>query len=67
MYLLRGPSSVCFVKAAMSFEQRRPHMIMKKHGLGGAAGLTPYRSFREHMVNVYLMYVICFDVLAQDE
>lgn len=40
---------------------------MKKHGVGGAAGLTPCRCFREHMVDVYLIYVICFDVLAQDE
>lgn len=40
---------------------------MKKHGVGGAARLTPYRSFREHIADVYLIYVICFDVLAQDE
>lgn len=42
-------------------------MIMNRHGLGGAAGLTPYRFSREHMADVYLIYVICFDVLAQDE
>lgn len=58
IYLSRGPSSVCFVKATASLQQNRPQIILKKHGLGGAAGLTPSRIFREHMVDVFLLNVL---------
>lgn len=49
---------MCFVEATKSLLRSRPQIILNKHGLGGASGLTPYRISREHMVDMVLMYVL---------